>query len=526
MGEDDPLNRFVPDKLLDELFWLPDSARNMGIHLMAGRGSGKSRLMGRVIGWQDFIRGFPLVIFDPVGSTIDNLLDKLLYFPKAIQEQLWKRIIYVDMSGKGERVVPLPLYYKFGDETDYEVAQRYLDTLRSVDPTLEQAPMLGWNALHRVGTRAGMVLSALGFQITEAEDLIQHPQAWTPWLERALRLQPDVAAAVRFFQAELPQMTKRDRDMVTNSFLTKIGLFSLDPTFKAIFGADKPFLNWYDVVSKRQAVLLDFRHVHDLEQRRFKMLWAFYYLLAFIKHRGAGRHRPLSLIIDELAGLTHLQTRGESVFSRVLDELLNVWARNGMVWLTLAHQELFQLEERIQQSLMSLGTQVLGVTSDRKAALAVAQQLYPYDPDNVRRYEPIYANYMGISNVIDERPVDYSIQEQQYLASNVFTNKRLFEFVVRRASAEGNIDPTLYEISIKNFDKGQWIHEEEVGEVRRRLRARTGVRKEDVFATIGSRLTRPPAILAALTHGNHISPPSTDEDEEDIREPSTRSANA
>ncbi len=92
-----------------------------------------------------------------------------------------------------------------------------------------------------------------------------------------------------------------------------------------------------------------------------------------------------------------------------------------MVWLTLAHQELFQLDERIQQSLMSLGTQILGVTSDRKAALALAQQLYPYDPTKVKRFEPVY-NGRGIASVFGGRTVDYTIQEQQYLASNEFTS--------------------------------------------------------------------------------------------------------
>src|SRR4051794_26981486 len=92
--------------------WLPDKSRNMGIHLMAGRGSGKSRLMGRGIGWNDFIRNIPLVILDPAGPTIDNLLDKILRSPHDQQEQLLSRVVYVDMSGKGTRLVPFPLYYR------------------------------------------------------------------------------------------------------------------------------------------------------------------------------------------------------------------------------------------------------------------------------------------------------------------------------------------------------------------------------------------------------------------------------
>lgn len=90
--EQNPLNPSVPRHLKSKFLWLPDNARSMGIHIMAGKGSGKSRLMGRILCWLDFIRGVPLVILDPNGPSIDNFLDKLTRLPPAYQKQLWKRI--------------------------------------------------------------------------------------------------------------------------------------------------------------------------------------------------------------------------------------------------------------------------------------------------------------------------------------------------------------------------------------------------------------------------------------------------
>ena len=58
---------------------LSRSSRSMGIYLLAGRGTGKSRLLGRKIAMQDFLAGFPQVIFDP-GATIDNFLDAVTGF--------------------------------------------------------------------------------------------------------------------------------------------------------------------------------------------------------------------------------------------------------------------------------------------------------------------------------------------------------------------------------------------------------------------------------------------------------------
>src|SRR5437588_13109123 len=94
-----PINPSVPRHLQNRFLWLPDDARSMGIHIMAGKGSGKSRLMGRILCWLDFIRGVPLVILDPNGPSIDNFLDKITRLPADYQRQLWKRVLYVDMSG-------------------------------------------------------------------------------------------------------------------------------------------------------------------------------------------------------------------------------------------------------------------------------------------------------------------------------------------------------------------------------------------------------------------------------------------
>src|SRR5919112_6172164 len=80
---------------------LSRSSRSMGIYLLAGRGTGKSRLLGRKIAMQDFLAGFPQVIFDPVGATIDNFLDKvtrfLQFIPTSKRNLFWDRIVYVDM---------------------------------------------------------------------------------------------------------------------------------------------------------------------------------------------------------------------------------------------------------------------------------------------------------------------------------------------------------------------------------------------------------------------------------------------
>src|SRR5918992_2671710 len=92
------------DTFLQAARTLPAESRIMGVYLLGASRSGKSRMLGRVIAWQDFIAGIGQVIFDPRGVTISSFLDKLLrflqYVPLDQHYKYWRRIKYVDVSCK------------------------------------------------------------------------------------------------------------------------------------------------------------------------------------------------------------------------------------------------------------------------------------------------------------------------------------------------------------------------------------------------------------------------------------------
>ena len=452
---------------------LSDRARSMGVYLLAGKGSGKSRLMGRIIAFQDLVKGIPQVILEPNGPTIDNLLDKVLRLSPDLQARLWPRIRYVEMSGQRGQVTGWPLYYGLGEEGLYEVAQRYLEVVRRLDPHLATASIEGWNAVQRTGTYTGMVLAALGGQITEAEDLLRHPNAWQNGLQRVRQQYPELVPAVDFFIRELPNLKDDLRTRRTASFLNKIGIFRLDPSMQAMFGADQADIDWAEVAAKGQTVLLDFRHELDGERRRFKMLWAFQSFLSFVKWRGAGRHTPVGLIVDELTALYNFDAQGNNtIFAADLDELINVLARNYRVWLTLAHQERFQIDEKSFKTLLGMGTKIVGVTADWEAARELARALVPFDPTRVKQYRPVYAGLPP--QVIDLEPVTWSLQEQEYLATFLFRDLRPFHFLVKAAPGEGDITGKLQALSIERVDAGLWPDEARVAQIRRDLAHQEG----------------------------------------------------
>ena len=480
-------NTWVTPDLAARLLWLPDRARSMGTHIVAGKGAGKSRLMGRVIAWQDFRRGIPLVLIDPHGPSIDNFLDKLARLPRADQEQLWRRVLYVDMSGSSGYVVPLPLYYRLGDESLYIISQRYLDTVRRIDPFLQTASVEGWNALWRVGTHVGIALAAMGLQITEAENLVRNPERWAGRLAEAAQAHPEAMESVVFFKEELVRWDERTRASRTDSFLNKTAIFRLDPAMRAMFGAREPGISWQRVVDQGYAVLIDFRGEHDLERLRFKMIWLYNYLLEFIRRRGPGRHKPISLIIDELTYLLQFETLRTSLLAQDLDELINRIARNYSVWLTLCHQEMYQLPETIQKTLMTMGTQILGVTTDTESAVEVARRFVRFDPQLVKKYEPVYNSSMGVLSVIDYRSVEFSIEEQELLNSFRLLDLSRYHFLVSSASVEGTPGSGWQPVSIEGFDRKMYVDEVLTARARELLMARRGRLVSELLLEIEAR---------------------------------------
>jgi hypothetical protein len=418
-------------------------------------------MLGRLIAMQDYLAGFPQVIFDPVGATIDNFLDSvtgfLQYIPQDERSLFWDRIIYVDMSGKNGVVVPFPLYYKLGTERSLlEVAERYPQTIIKSNPALFQAQVLGWPPLHRIGDLSGIVLSALGYQITEAEDLLDHPEVWeaSGLFAKAEQVAPEAKRAVSYFNKYIP-MREADRARLTTPFLDKIFTFTLDETFQAMFGAQKPGINWNDVAKKGQTVLLDFRREQDEEMRRFKMLWTFSYLYEWIKTRGRSDENPFGVIIDEFAHMTQQAAGGRNPLAQELDEFINVYMRQHTIWFTAAHQELYQIDEQLRNTLLSLGTYILGGTSSMESARTLADALFSRDPWLVKHWRPVYGRITSHSllEVIDYEPEFLPLEEQTELFAQQIRQLGRFQFLLRPAIAEGHIGSAVLPLTIRDLDR-------------------------------------------------------------------------
>lgn len=442
------------------------SARLRGILNLDAAGNGKSRLNGRGIAWQDFMWGYPQVIIDNIGPTADNFLDKVLrflqYVPPSQHSRFLDRIVYVDM-GSPDIVMPFPIYYRLGTERSLrEIAERYPQVILKNNPSLFTAQVQGWPPLHEISVMTGMVLTALDRQITQAQDLLRHPEDWerTGRFAEASKRCPEVAPAVAFFRNDYLPLRPAERRRLTNPFFERIFSFTLDKHLRALFGANSPGINWNEVAEKGQTVIVDFRRELDSEMRRFKLLWVFSYLYEWIKIRGRSQ-KPFGVLIDEFPALTQKVVAGENPLAKELDEFIQQYMRQHQIWLTVTLQSPLQLDEQLQQTVLSLGTYIIGQAPTIHAARLIADAIAFLNPYSVKHYRKVWARqgYPGYTSplnyfVLDVEPEYMPLSEQQELFAQRIKNLPLFEFVIRPAESEGHIGSVVLPLSIRHIDRG------------------------------------------------------------------------
>lgn len=483
-----------------------DSSRGMGVRVVAGKGSGKSRLIGRTLVFQDFARRIPTIVIDPTQSLLNNVLDKVLRLPIHVQKEAYKRIRYVNLTGQEDtkgvmRVVPFPLLYKA--RTPFEAAQRFTDVIERADPFLRGAPMLGIEALRNIATDVGSVLYALGWQYSEAEKLIFHARDYQGLIEKAAEQYPDIEPSVDYLLHTFPSFAKQEQLMRTSSFLSRTQRFSRDEISRAIYCAHAPAFSWQEMVDDKLLVLFDVSRV-PTSQRKFAMLWIYHSFIDWVRLEGGlARFEPISLVIDELTNMLGNPADTMDPVAEDLRELLDVIARNYRLWVTVLHQEENQVSRQVQQRLDGIGTQIVGVTSDPDSALKLARRYVKYDPYKKKKEEPIYGSesYTEFSDpflfpygehknrhiVIDHRPVEFTIEEQLELNSRRFLELEQSRFKIGTAYREGSLPTALSDLDTSHIEPGKYPQEYLLSYVRANLIERNGLPVQDVIGEITGR---------------------------------------
>lgn len=479
-----PAATFIP------LVISPSALRN-GVRWMGGPGTGKTRGLALTMVWPHLWRVLPTIVLDPTGALCNLVLHKVASFQGVSQRRLWPRIKYVDLAAT-DYIVPMPLYQRRQDETLFAVANRFVQVIERQDPYLQTASIEGLNALKEAGIAGGMLMAALGLQVTELGSLLAEPEAWLGRLQEVQKAHPELRRAVKFFRtfAKLkPDLQQRK----AGSLLAKLLPFLADPLLQAAFAASGPGIDWAEEVRQRRTVLLDFGGETDRTRRQFKLIWCFLDILEFLQRRGtAGREDPVLLVVDEISSLLGPRAGDRSVLGEDLHELVTRWARNLGVKLCFAHQYPSQLEPTINHALTQMGTQVIGNVQDPDDALYLARQFHRYEPYLVKKRVPVWMSvqqgfHYSQPQVIDETTTEFTPEEQYILVADRIRSLPKFQFLLRPAEGEGSLTGRLRRMSIARLDAGLYPDEEVVAEVKRRLRQRDGVPVATLLAAIEQR---------------------------------------
>jgi hypothetical protein len=131
--------------------------------------------------------------------------------------------------------------------------------------------------------------------------------------------------------------------------------------------------------------------------------------------------------------------------------------RQHTIWFTAAHQELYQIDEQLRNTMLSLGTYILGSTSSMAAARELADAIFSCDPWWVKYWRPVHALRSRWGRSDDSEPAVepefMPLEEQQELFAQRIKGLGRFRFLFRPAVSEGAIGSAVLSLSIRHEDK-------------------------------------------------------------------------
>lgn len=212
----------------------------------------------------------------------------------------------------------------------------------------------------------------------------------------------------------------------------------------------------------------------------------------------AGRGQECLLVIDEVTDLLGQRSSdGNAILTEDFQKLISRYSRAYGVNPVIAHQGLHQVTESIQELFMGMGNLLIGQLSSPDDALRVAKTFMRYDPYKLKKTEnvwgtihpPAILSYFGgpaypYPQVIDERTVEFTPEEQLLAWVNKILDLDRFQFLTQIASGEGGKRGPIRKITIQNLDRNQYPNEAILAPLRQTLAKRDGIPVEKLLAEI------------------------------------------
>lgn len=384
---------------------LPQTARSGHMYVVGKTGKGKSRFLQHCLS-QDVAAGRGCGVIDPHADLVSDLLwllDRQGVFADETQE---KRIVYVNPAER-RYIIPFNVLAVPGEP--YEVAHNVIEAFRRTWPeSLGEAPHFSNVMLHTL-----LLLIKVGLTLVDMPRLLVDAAFRDDLLERAG--EPELTA---FFHQRFDEWGK-NAAVMKESTLNKVTALTMNPHLKLMLGQRENRLDFRVIMDEGKVLLADLGHCDEESQRLIGNLITTGIEQAIFSRHDTGTHqrRPFYLYIDEFQDFS-ASTGSVKTLSKILSG-----ARKFGLHLTLAHQNLSQLSERMKGAVIgNVWTKVIfGVSEDDAHEFARFVGLGNIDPEAIKHE----------AQTETQHPLYSPLPEQWYAWATVLANQRPRQAVVR-----------------------------------------------------------------------------------------------
>jgi hypothetical protein len=311
-------------------------------------GKGKSKLLENCI-VQDIRAKRPVILIDPHSDLVFDVLRSCLS-EVALSVKDAERVIYFEPTQPGDHVIPFNVLA--GPEEPYQIAQRVVEAFRRTWP----------DSLREAAVFSNVASAALITLVENHLTLIDMHRVLTdkPWRDRLLANthNPEV---VSFFKDRYDKWG-RDAPFLRESTLNKVAAFTFNPYLRLILGQQQT-ISLRRIMDEGKVLLVDLGRCDGETRRLLGSL-----LVTGLEQAAVGRHdvpihkrRAAYAYIDEFQDFASNSGSVKS-FAQILSE-----CRKFGLHLTLAHQHLGQLSERMIAAIGNIQTRVVFAVSRRDA---------------------------------------------------------------------------------------------------------------------------------------------------------------
>ena len=417
-------------------------------------GKGKSKLLEHIL-FQDITEGRGCGVLDPHSDLIEDLLHYLQSRPQKAEAH-WGRILYFDPSRTDYL---LPFNVLDSGFSPYETAQNVVEAFRRTWPrALSEAPRFS-----NIVTVSVLTLIANRLTLVELPRLLTDTGFRDGLLERV-----DDQEIIAFWRDRYEKWGRETPRMI-ESVLNKVTAFTLNPQLKLILGATENRLNFRHIMDEGKVLLVDLGR-SDSETRRLlgSLIVTGIEQAARSRKDVKGTRRPFYFCIDEFQDFSANDGAAQTL-AQILSE-----SRKFGLYLTLAHQTLAQISERMKGALGNIQMKVIFGVS-RADAEILATHLFQVDGEQIKHIVQD-GDQQGRSH-----PIYYSLKEEWEKSIQALMSLPPRSAFVSRPKRLGV--GRLSTITIR-----QGVRDAEVVEkVRRRLARQAGTANDEIAESIGVR---------------------------------------